>query len=907
MAALIIEGEPGIGKTTVWEAAFELAAGRDLQVLSCRPVEAEAKLAFAGLADLLAPIVDEGLPALPEPQRIALEVALLRVAPSGPPPDRRAVATGVCSLLRRSTVEAPIVVAIDDLQWLDQVSAGVLSFALRRLEDSRIRVLVAVRSERGAVPDPLDLERTLRERATRLRLGPLTLSGLYHVIGKQLDQVFPRPTLQRIAQASGGNPFFALELARALAEVGARPGPGEPLPVPRTLAGLMRGRIDRLPPAAREALLVAAALSSPDVQLISALLGSEAGDALEAAERADVIVIHESRVRFSHPLLASTVYATASPARRRTLHALLAGVIAEPEEQARHLALAAEGPDDEVAARLGSAAHHANARGAPEAAAELAELAYRLTPPDRADARAGRSLELAEYAFRAGDTEHARRLTESVIEEQAPGPLRARALELLARMFHVAGTPVAAAALCEQALGEAGGVIELEARIHATYALVSWHDFQLGRKHARAALDLLERLPDPDPGILAQTLLAYLESEFYTGQGLPPDVLERALALERVAPAVNVSDRVSAALGVWLKYQGDFDAARRWLEAAHRAAVEEGDEASLPYVVGHLPQLELWTGNWSEAERRAVEHLELAEATAQPDQRRQALFNLALVHAHMGHAEEAKAWAEGLQLEAEQAGDQWGISNALAVLGLLELSLGNPSGAADHLASNMALRETIGTSEPQRAYADYAEALIELGELDRAEEAIQLLEARARAVDRAPLLAVSGCCRGLLAAARQDLDAASAALDEALAHHDRITVPFDLARTLVAVGRVRRRRGERKAAREALEHAQRIFEELGAPIWAARAEAELHRIPIRRGSSSNELTPTEQQVAELAGSGGTNREIAQALFMSPKTVEVNLTRIYRKLGIRSRAELGMKMTERKQESAAPKP
>jgi predicted ATPase len=196
--AIVLEGEPGIGKTTLWQAAFEQAGARDLQVLSCRPVEAEAKLAFASLGDLLAPIADAGLPALPEPQRIALEVALLRAAPTGAPPDRRAVGTAVCSLLRRCVGDTPIVVAVDDVQWLDRASAAALSFALRRLHDSPIRVLVALRLEPGPPADPLGLERTLPGRFERLRLEPLSLSGLYHVIKRQLDHVFPRPTLQRI-------------------------------------------------------------------------------------------------------------------------------------------------------------------------------------------------------------------------------------------------------------------------------------------------------------------------------------------------------------------------------------------------------------------------------------------------------------------------------------------------------------------------------------------------------------------------------------------------------------------------------------------------------------------------------------------------------------------------------------
>jgi DNA-binding CsgD family transcriptional regulator len=906
LRALVIEGEPGIGKTAVWQVVFAQAAIRGLEVLSCRPVQAEAKLAFASLSDLLAPIMDEGAAALPLPQRNALEVAMLRAPPLGAPPDRRAVGTAVYSLLRRRAVDAPVVVAIDDVQWLDRASASALSFALRRLEGSPVRVLLAVRVEPGTPGDPLDLESVRGARCERLRLGPLNLSGLFHVIGSQLDQVFPRPTLQRIAQASGGNPLFAIELARALAEIGARPGPGEPLPVPDSLNGLLKERIDRLALPAREALLAAAALFSPSVPLIADALGDEVGAALDEAEQAGLVAVRDGLVRFNHPLLASTVYGSASPQRRRALHRVLADAVFAPEEQARHLALAATGPDEAVAARLELAAHAANSHGASEAAVELAQLACRLTPPNHADAHSRRTLELAEHLFRAGDTAHAQTLAEEVLAEQVAGRLRARALELLARMLHVAGTSSEAVARCEEALEEAVGDPQLLARIHATLALVSWHDFRLAREHARKALDLLEQVADPDPAILSQALAAYVEGEFNTGRGLPMDAVERALELERLSPAPHVADRVSASLGAWLKYQGDFDGARRWLEAAHRAAVEEGDEGSLPYVVGHLPQLELWTGNWGEAERRAVEHLELAEVTAQPDQRRQALFNLSLVHAHMGRQEEARSEAGELWLDAEKEGDQWSTSNAAAVLGLLELSLGNPSAAAAHLALNMELRETIGTGEPIRAYADYAEALVELGQLDQADEVLRLLEDRARAVDRVPLLAVVAGCRGLLAAAQQDLDGAAAVLEEAIAYHDRVTVPFDLGRTLLVIGQVRRRRGERKAARGAIQRALDIFEELGASLWAARAAAELGRIPIRRGAPA-ELTPTEERVAELAAQGRKNREVAQALFMSQKTVEANLTRIYRKLGVRSRAELGATMARRTEKGHSTKP
>jgi ATP/maltotriose-dependent transcriptional regulator MalT len=902
LRALVFEGEPGIGKTTLWQAAVAAAPGR---VLSCRPAEAETKLSYASVADLVGRIVDDELPSLPEPQRVAVDVALLRASSGGPPPDRRAVATGVHSVLRAAAAAAPLVLAIDDVQWLDAASAAVLAFALRRLADVAVRVVLTVRVAGGLAPDPLDLERTLPGRVERVPLAPLSLSGLHHMIRERLGVTFPRPTLTRIAQASGGNPLFALELARALTEVEAQPVPGEPLPVPDTLAALMATRIARLPAAAREALLAAACLSTPTVDEVAAVGGG--GASLEPAQRADVVAIDdEGRIRFMHPLLASTVYSSASVARRRAMHAALAEVVPELEERARHLALAVDRPDERVAAQLSGAARAADRQASPHAAVELAELALRLTEPDDDEARARRSFELAEHLFRAGDAAGCRRLLEELVDEMPHGALRARALELLARTLHVGGTAAEAVRRCEEALADAADDAALRARIHATFARVEYDDFDLARRHARAALDLLETMDEPDPEVLGQALCAEVGVRFTAGEPLPLDLVERALELERIAPAPDVADRMSAALGVWLKVDGDFENARRWLEVTYRTAVDEGDDASLPYALSHLPQLEIWTGHWTEAERRAREHLELAEETGQIDQRRQALYNLAYVLAHLGRVDAARAAADELLAEGEAAGDVWSTANALAVLGFLELSLGNPATAADVLRRNLELRDAIGTDEPLRAQSELAQALVELGDVDEAAGVVSSFETRVRRSGRRPLLALAAAARARLAAARGDLDGASAALDEAIAEHERTPVPFDRARTLLVLGQVQRRRGERRAARATLQQAQSVFEELGAPLWAERAAAEARRVPIRRGAAED-LTPTEEQVALLAASGRTNRDVAQTLFMSPKTVEANLTRIYRKLGIGSRAELGAAMAERTRGASAPKP
>ena len=893
--AVVAEGEPGIGKTTVWKAGLEMAHAQGSVVLSCRPVEAEVKLAFAALGDLLAPVVDAGLDDLPAPQREAMEVALLRTAPShSMASDGRALGMAVHTLLRHVASSSTVLVAIDDVQWLDRASASALAFAFRRLADCPVRVLATLRLEGAQSVDVLNLDNALPGHTERMRLGPLALGGLYHVIRGELGLVFPRPTLLRIEKACGGNPLFALELARALAEEGSSPGPGAPLPVPATLGELLGQRVRRLPPGAQETLLVAASLPVPEVRLVGAALGRDVQGDLDKTERGRIARVRDGRVQFEHPLLAAAVYREASDQRRRGAHRALAAVVAEPEQHARHLALAASVPDEDVAVALDTAATAAAARGALEVAVELAELACRATPASPLTTQAPRQLSLAEYRFRAGDSDGARTLAAELFDSLPGGPLRAEAAELLARVLHVSGTPAEAAGYCLGALADAGNDLELEARLHATLALVSWHDFNLGHHHAQLALRLVDEGHVRSPEVHLRALMAYMQAEFYSGRDLPGEMVKKGLELERLAPAPSVADRLSAALGAWLKYQGDFDGARYWLEATRAAAEAEGDESSLPYALSHLPQLELWAVNWERARALALEHLELATQVAQPSQRRQALYNLSLVEAHMGLSEPARAAAGELMEEAAREADDWDMSNVLAVIGFLELSLGELEPAAAHLQRSLELREELGTVEPLRSHADYVEVLVHLGRLDDAAEVNGVLGQRALIAKREPLLAVAARSAALLAAAQGDLERAISALGEAEHHHALVTIPFDLARTQMVAGQVNRRRGERKMARELLEQASATFRDLGASLWEDRAQSEARRVPVRRGAPT-ELTPTEKRVAELAGAGRTNREVAEALFISPKTVEANLARIYRKLGVTSRAQLGAVM------------
>lgn len=361
---------------------------------------------------------------------------------------------------------------------------------------------------------------------------------------------------------------------------------------------------------------------------------------------------------------------------------------------------------------------------------------------------------------------------------------------------------------------------------------------------------------------------------------------------EGLAERPRVSWRARTVLGEFLKYTDDFAGARVILEAARRQAVDEGDESSLPDILGHLAELELWAGDWEQAACYAQECVQVAERTRQETLIGVNLYCRGLVNAHLGRADLARADAEAGLASGEQRGDPWVTGINLWVLGFLELSLGRLTETDRHLSRAWDIGESIGLREPGqwRFHADHLEALAGLGELGRAGDLLTRFEERARATNRAWALATAARSRALLLAARGDLDGAAAALDQALAHHEHLPMPFELGRALLAQGQLRRRAKQKRAARESLQAALEIFERLGAPLWAGRARAELRRIGLRPPAPL-ELTPTEERVAELVCAGHTNREVAQALFLSVHTVEDNLSRIYRKLEVRSRTEL----------------
>jgi DNA-binding CsgD family transcriptional regulator len=899
--ALVLEGEAGIGKTTLWEAGVAAAHRRGYPVLACRPVQAEATLSFAALGDLLDGVLDEVLPALPDPQRRALEVALLRADAGEDPADQRAVSVATLGVLRLLARSRPLLVAVDDVQWLDGPSARVLAFAVRRLTHEPVGLLVSVRTT-GRQAVPLNLEQAWPpDRVGRLLVGPLSVGALQRLVRSRLGRSLPRSVLLRVHEATAGNPLFAVEVARVLLQRPDGLDPGQGLPVPEGLRQLVRLRLDGLPAQARRALLPVSALTRSTVAMVERATGAPAvaRRGLEQAADAGVVEVDGDVVRFAHPLLRSVVYADAPSQQRRRLHRRLAQVVLDPEEHARHLALATDRPDAGVAQALEDAAVLARSRGAPAAAAELLELAGTRTPAGRAQDRWRRTLEAGRYYFEAGDTQRARTLLETAVATAASHDARAQARLALAGVLHHSDGPLESVPVLERALEEAGANRGLRMEVERELAHDLWlrGDLAEARRHARAAVELAGEVGEPAALVTTaanQTLLDAAEG------GVTPESLERARSLVASAPGssgagqLTMVEPAEEVLALLLVVAGELDEARGlYLEQLKQASVR-GDEHRREYLAWCLARIEVRAGNFQLAAGYAEESD--LEAAGQEGLVSETLGARAEVAVLLGRVEVAhRAAEEGLTI-AERHGLGLAALRNRAALGFLELSLGNPANAHRWLGPAVAAMHDMGLGEP--AYVpllpDEIEALIALGELEQAASLIDVLEERGHALDRPWALAAAARGRGLLQAARGEQAAALEALQLALQEHNRMAQPFELGRTLLVKGTIERRARKWGAARASLEGGLTHFERLGAVLWVNRARTELRRVGGR--APARHLTPTEEKVAELVSTGLTNQEVADALFVSVRTVEANLSRIYHKLGVRSRTEVHAKLS-----------
>jgi DNA-binding CsgD family transcriptional regulator len=886
-AALVFEGEPGIGKTTLVLASVEAARTRGVRVLFCTGSSSEARLSYAALADLLREVDEDIVGTLPPPQRDALDAALLRARPGDAAIDPLAVATATLSVVDGLVADRPVLVAIDDLQWLDPPTARVIEFCARRLSGS-VGLLAARRAGAGNGDGRPPIALREPDRTEVRHLESLTPGDLTQLLRERSPQPVERSALARIREASGGNPFYAIELSRVL-PTGAAPAPA--LPLPASLEEVVAANTSGLEPLLDEALLAVASLAAPTRGLLEEALGPGIRTLLEQAEELDLVSVDGDCVRFTHPLLAHGIYARASAPRRRATHRRLAAAVSDPEERARHLAHARVLPDAIDA--LDEAARYVRARGAPDAAAELLELALELGGDSELLVRA------AEHHFDASEPGRAKELAERALEALEDREARAEALLLLGEIGFHAGDYAEGWTLLERAQAEAGSIDRLRVAIAVPLTHVL---FQLGRwdetaETARSALAAARRLDEP--GLVAQTLGVTLLAEFNLGHALDEPRLAEALRLEDPKLRTGIAGASLLAFLLYL-WTARFEEAREALDTHCQRVADRGEEPALAWAATVRAQLESWSGNLADARAAANEAAERGLLEMGTTGRALGLWGRSLVDAYTGRADDARRDAEESMALFERTGSRSFPIWPLTTLGFLELSVGDYEAAASRLAPAAANAISAGLREPAADgglfTGDAAEALVAVGRIEEAEPIVSLLEERGAALDRTWAIAVGARCRGLILAAQGEVGAAERALDRALVAHDGLPMPIERARSLLALGRIRRRLRKRRAAKAALDEAVAVFERVGSPRWAERAREEIAAIGLRVGAG-DELTPAEARVARLAATGLTNKEVATKLVLSPKTVEAHLGRAYRKLGIRRRAELGARMAQ----------
>jgi DNA-binding NarL/FixJ family response regulator len=883
--ALILTGEAGIGKTTIWEAGIDAARERGLGVLEARSSSAETQLAFGGLIDLFDGVGAAELSDLPAPQRAALEVAMLRAEPSGRPAEPHAIGLGVLNAIRSLSSRGPLLVAVDDLQWLDGPSAEALGFAARRLHGADVRFLMARRDG----PAPQFEDALARGQLDRVPIGGLSLGAARRMLSERLGLGISRQLLRRTVEVTLGNPLFVLEVGRALREAGVAEA-GAEVPIPAGIEEMLGTRVASLPAHLRPLLVAVALTASPTTAELAALAGEAA---FEEAVDSGLLLVARNRVRAAHPLLAAAARSGAGRAELRSLHRALAGLLADPEMRAMHLALAADRPEGALADTLAAVAAGAAARGAREQAVQLAEHALRLTPAD-APVRSERVLLAAGYLEAAGDME---RMTEMVSAELSAIPSglpRARALLLLSEgtgpqtMTEMQGYRDRALAECGDDPGLCAVVLARRASNRAASAVVA-----IGEAEG-VALEALGYARRASPAVERTALYALAWTRALAGRSVD-DLCEQARTAEDSGSYIAASpERVAGQRLVW---RGEVENARSTLTRFMALADARGERESYALLRLHMCELHLRVGEWE-----AVGVL-LEDWSESSD--RELMFRpkyercRALLAAGRGDAEQARHWGS-LALERAGATEcRWDGLEALRALGIAALLEHRPAQAAASLREvwEHAAREGVLDPGVFPVAPELVEALVELRELEEASAVVARIRELADAQEHPWGAVTARRCAALvaLAAARHDEQAAG---ELALAAEDYagLGLRFDSARTLLSLGREQRRLKQWGGARRSLEAAAAAFAATGAEGWAKQALAQSDRVGARKPRPSGELTEAELRVARCAADGLSNKQIAQDLVVSVHTVEVHLSRAYAKLGISSRGQLTSRLS-----------
>jgi DNA-binding CsgD family transcriptional regulator len=867
---------PGLGKTALLDTFVAAVRAQDVLLLSCRPLQTEAPLGFAALSDLLATLPGESWDDLPGPQRSAIRTALL--LETGPvEADPRAVAAAVRNVLDVAAARRPVVLVVDDAQWLDDSSAAALGQALRRVRDGPVLLVVAARPSGRPlstwVPDwPL----------TDIDLEPLPAASLFHVVEQHLGVRLDRGQLRTVEQSSGGNPLHALEFARHRVL-----GPGA------TFEALLGERVLDLPRATRSALLVAALAGSPTVGVVAAARGLAVPVALDELEPAvaDRLVRLGEEVAFVHPLYREAAVAAASAEERAEAHRRLAVVEPREEARVRHLARVASGPDDRLADRLEVVAHDAWRRAAWGEAIEVAQLAADLsTDPDRA---AARRLVAAEWLVTSGSPGPAEDLFRD-IRATTSGELYWRATIELCSLLGDAGRRDRAAELARE-LDAADLAPELRAEAVITAGLDDLLDGSGGRRLPSLHEVNEELATRPDRPGLARLRAAGLALEamrtIFAG-GSPDAVLAQAIELDRREPARRLLAGPRLTEAHYHLLADRHDLARAAYDELHRRAVETGDDVSLPAICGQYVHLEFRAGRWDHARELLAEGEQVAEATRSAAELLVLGSSGGVLRGLGGDVEGAVADLHRLRAPLMELGEPGLLAIWGSCLGKVLAAHGDVDGACRALdeASVHAVAAHMRDPGSLTLDAERVEALTAAGRLVEAARHLEDAEGRCREAGRVAVLAECARARLALDAASGDVERAAAGVPAMLATYDGPHKPLEKARAHLLAGQLLRRSGARRRAHEQLTTAREMFETIGCPPFASRAAAELARVGLRPRAPDT-LTASERRIADLAATGLRNHEVAARAFVSPKTVEATLSRAYRKLGIERRAEL----------------
>jgi DNA-binding CsgD family transcriptional regulator len=877
--ALVIRGEAGIGKTSLLDYALRRATG--MTVVRTVGIESEAELEFSGLLDVCRPLlgcVDE----LTERQASALRSAL-GVGPAASL-DRFDIGAATLGLLAAAAEASPLLVLVDDAQWLDSSSAETLLFATRRLDADRVLVLYATRDDVGEFDAP-GLE--------QLVLGGLSRDAAALMLHDRLE-IAP-DVVDRVYAATGGNPLALAELPSALTleQLAGSEPLAEPLPAGTSVERAFGRRAETLPTATRSALLVAAVSWSSSLDVVLPAIESLGLDptSLEAAEDAGLVQLDGAAVEFRHPLVRSAVYHAAAPSERRSAHRALAQASggAASDEGTWHLAAAALGPDEDVASALDQVASRASARDARAEATAALERAARLTP-DQAR-RATRFAAAAEAAWLVADAGRTLALVAAAEEAGPTEGERARLLGLRGAIERRVGTQAAARDLlleAEALVAETRPEVAADLLVGAASASFFAGDLDMGIGLARRLRERTQR-DGTEPDGRADTTLGWILVESGRwDEGRP--YLERAadVLLAHPEPSLRHLHNAAVSLGL-LERTSEAD---ELLLRANRLARRQGGPRAVLLGLDQLTLAHVQAGRWDVAVADGQEGMVLARQLGDTENTN-ITMQLARVAAARGDEDACREHvAECIRL-ADEHGVVTTGTTARAVLGLLELGFGRLPEAIEQLEAATSRVEELGLHDRETSpHPDLVEALLRGGSREDAERVLERFAPRARAGTPIWGGALVARCRGMLAG---DEDGAGAHFTEALELHAQVEDRFQHGRTLLAFGERLRRAGERRDARERLRTALQLFEGLGAKPWIERVEQELRAsgetLRRRDETTVDELTPQELQVALQVAEGKTNKQVGAALFLSHKTVEFHLSRIYRKLDISSRAEL----------------